>query len=163
MLLLKGIACVWNVAWLCAQGRWGSIRWYIWIFLMLEKLVCLAKYRGRKEKLTWISNCITSFLCCCCCFVTSFFFLLQLLWNSSRKCRAIDSLVLCFSSQFMYIMHWLWVIYVSHFRSCWYWQDWICESSGQPAGTLCSGVQLWWDLWLPGQLTVHVVYLCDIS
>ena len=31
---------------------------------------------------------------------------------------------------------------VCYSRACWYWQDRVCESFGQPAGALCAGLQL---------------------
>ena len=41
-------------------------------------------------------------------------------------------------------------------RSCWNWKDRVCEGSRSPAWSLCAGLQLWWDIWLPG----HGSYLC---
>lgn len=35
-------------------------------------------------------------------------------------------------------------------RSRWHREDWVCESFGSPAWSLCLGVQLRWDFWLPG-------------
>lgn len=50
------------------------------------------------------------------------------------------------------------VISILMYRSGRNWKNRVCEGSGPPAGQICAGIQLWWDLRLPS----HGQNLCWI-